>query len=91
MIIQFSSGSLHPFFGIVLIVSNAIIHFEADCITFSSTFLILAASCTAAFIWATYFVPETANMSLEEVDRLLRASAGREEANLKSKASFFFL
>jgi hypothetical protein len=27
-------------------------------------------------------------MSLEEVDRLFRASAGREEADLKSKASF---
>ncbi len=44
-----------------------------------------------AYIWATYFVPETARLSLEEIDKLFRASAGREEAALKSQVESIVL
>ncbi|KAJ3515026.1 hypothetical protein NLJ89_g2020 [Agrocybe chaxingu] len=46
-------------------------------------FLIFAAACVAAYFWATYYVPETANVSLEEVDKLFKSSAGVEEAEMK--------
>jgi hypothetical protein len=36
-----------------------------------------------AYGWATYFVPETANLSLEETDKLFRSSAEREDMALK--------
>ncbi|KDR69748.1 hypothetical protein GALMADRAFT_907602 [Galerina marginata CBS 339.88] len=51
----------------------------------SITFFIFASACTAAYIWATNFVPETANVSLEEVDKLFRSSAGREEGLLREQ------
>jgi len=35
-------------------------------------------------------VPETARLSLEEIDKLFRASAGREEAALKSQVSLSY-
>ena len=34
-------------------------------------------------------MPETARLSLEEIDKLFKASAGREEAALKSQVSLF--
>jgi len=46
-------------------------------------FLIFACACIGAYLWATFFVPETANVSLEEIDSLFRGSAGREELELK--------
>lgn len=36
-----------------------------------------------AYIWVTYTVPETANVSLEEIDGMFRSSAGREEIAMK--------
>ncbi|KAF9482000.1 general substrate transporter [Pholiota conissans] len=51
----------------------------------SFTFLVFAGACTLAYFWATYLVPETANVSLEEVDKLFRAKAGSEELLLKSE------
>ncbi|KAF8953625.1 general substrate transporter, partial [Flammula alnicola] len=51
----------------------------------SVTFLIFAGACTLSYLWATHLVPETANVSLEEVDKLFRSSAGREEALLKAE------
>ncbi|KAF9523721.1 general substrate transporter [Crepidotus variabilis] len=49
------------------------------------TFLIFATACVCAYIWSTYYVPETANVSLEEIDKLFRSSAGQEEATLKTE------
>ncbi|CAA7263052.1 unnamed protein product [Cyclocybe aegerita] len=46
-------------------------------------FLVFAAACVAAYFWATYYVPETANVSLEEVDKLFKSSAGIEEAEME--------
>ncbi|KAF8161635.1 general substrate transporter [Crassisporium funariophilum] len=57
-----------------------IIHFSA-----SLTFIIFASACMLAYLWATYFVPETANVSLEEIDSLFRSSAGREDVALKQQ------
>jgi hypothetical protein len=38
-----------------------------------------------AHIWATYFVPETANMPLEEIDKLFKAQMGTEERVLREE------
>jgi hypothetical protein len=42
-----------------------------------------AIACFLAYFWATYVVPETANVPLEEVDALFRSSAGAEDAAVK--------
>ncbi|KAF9552596.1 general substrate transporter [Agrocybe pediades] len=49
----------------------------------SMTFIIFAAACVSAYLWSTNFVPETANVPLEEVDKLFRSAAGTEEAEIK--------
>lgn len=51
----------------------------------SLTFLVFASACTLAYLWATHLVPETANVSLEEVEKLFRAKAGSEDLLLKSE------
>lgn len=40
-------------------------------------------ACFVAYLWSTYYVPETANVPLEEVDTLFRSSVGREDTLLK--------
>jgi hypothetical protein len=45
--------------------------------------MIFATACFAAYVWSTYYVPETANVSLEEIDGVFRSSAGRDDAVLK--------
>jgi hypothetical protein len=40
-------------------------------------------ACFLAYFWATYLVPETANVSLEEIDAVFKSSAGVEDAVLK--------
>ncbi|KAF7983028.1 hypothetical protein HWV62_24674 [Athelia sp. TMB] len=42
-------------------------------------------SAPAGFIWATYFVPETANVSLEEIDAVFKSEAGRKDAEAKAE------
>lgn len=49
----------------------------------SGTFLVFATACFAGYVWSTYCVPETANVSLEEVDAVFGSSAGREDVALK--------
>ncbi|EIW54398.1 general substrate transporter [Trametes versicolor FP-101664 SS1] len=49
----------------------------------SGTFLIFAVACSLGYIWSTYSVPETANVSLEEIDAVFESSAGREDVALK--------
>ena len=49
----------------------------------SGTFLVFATACFAGYVWSTYCVPETANVSLEEIDAVFGSSAGREDVALK--------
>jgi hypothetical protein len=58
----------------------------------SATFITFATACGLAYIWATYIVPETANVSLEEIDSLFDSSAGKDETAVKDqvKSPFFF-
>jgi hypothetical protein len=56
-----------------------------DARSFRLTFLIFASACVLAHIWATYFVPETANVSLEEIDKLFKAQTGMEEQVLREE------
>ncbi len=49
----------------------------------SGTFLVFAAACALGYVWSTYFVPETANVSLEEIDVVFGSSAGSEDVALK--------
>jgi hypothetical protein len=42
-----------------------------------------------AHIWATYFVPETANVPLEEIDKLFKTQTGAEEQVLREQVSDF--
>ena len=47
------------------------------------TFLIFASACFAAYVWATYWVPETANVSLEDIDTLFQSTAGKEDLRIR--------
>jgi len=49
----------------------------------AATFMIFAVACFLTYFWATYILPETANVPLEEIDAVFRSSAGRENAALK--------
>ncbi|KZT05381.1 general substrate transporter [Laetiporus sulphureus 93-53] len=51
----------------------------------SGTFLVFTTACFLGYIWSTYAVPETANISLEEMDEVFSSSAGREDADLKEQ------
>ena len=64
----------------------------------SATFIIFSTACGFAYLWATYIIPETANVSLEEVDSLFESSAAKEDATIKNQVknkissdSFLFL
>ncbi|THH16105.1 hypothetical protein EW146_g4483 [Bondarzewia mesenterica] len=58
-------------------------------ISASGTFMVFACACFAAYLWSTYVVPETANVSLEEIDAVFRSSAGLEDAQLKKQVRAF--
>lgn len=51
----------------------------------SGTFLVFATACFLGYLWSTYSVPETANVSLEEMDAVFGSSAGREDLLLKQQ------
>jgi len=53
----------------------------------SATFIIFSSACGLAYFWATYIVPETANVSLEEIDSLFTSSVGREDAAVKEQVT----
>ena len=55
------------------------------------TFLIFASACFAAYVWATYWVPETANVSLEDIDTLFGSTAGQEDLRIKHQARITLL
>jgi len=52
-------------------------------ISASTTFMIFAVACSSGYLWATYIVPETANVSLEEIDALFKSPAARDDMQLK--------
>ena len=49
----------------------------------SGTFMIFSFACFIGYFWSTYIVPETANVSLEEIDTVFGSSAGREDMEAK--------
>jgi len=57
------------------------------------TFGVFGTACFLAYLWATYIVPETANVSLEMIDELFRSPASQEDMLVKRQVStprFFF-
>ena len=46
-----------------------------------------AIACSAGYLWATYVVPETANVPLEEIDTVFKSSASRDDMQLKLQVS----
>lgn len=48
-----------------------------------ATFITFATACGFAYLWATYIVPETANVSLEEIDTLFESAVLKEEIAVK--------
>lgn len=52
--------------------------------------MVFAVSCFAGYFWSTYAVPETAGVSLEEIDAVFGSSAGREDMQLKYQVSLRF-
>ncbi|EGO26116.1 hypothetical protein SERLADRAFT_447384 [Serpula lacrymans var. lacrymans S7.9] len=49
----------------------------------AATFLIFSCACFAGYLWSTHLVPETANVSLEEIDAVFNSTAGQEDIILK--------
>ncbi|KAK0437942.1 MFS monosaccharide transporter [Desarmillaria tabescens] len=45
----------------------------------AATFMIFSTACFLAYLWATYSVPETANVSLEEIDAVFGTSSGQDD------------
>ena len=45
-------------------------------------------ACFLAYLFSTHLVPETANVSLEEIDVVFSSAAGREDAVLKRQVGF---
>ena len=52
------------------------------------TFMTFSTACFLAYLWSTYLVPETANVSLEEIDAIFTSSAGREDLEVKHQVRF---
>ena len=42
-----------------------------------------ACACFTAFLWSIHIVPETANISLEEIDSIFNSSAAQEDLQRK--------
>jgi hypothetical protein len=76
-----SNGYLPVVRSCILLISFLISHLPINRVTF----LIFAIACILAYIWSTKYVPETANVSLEDIDSLFRSSAGAQDAELRSE------
>ncbi|KAG6378540.1 hypothetical protein JVT61DRAFT_12804 [Boletus reticuloceps] len=48
-----------------------------------ATFMTFACACFAAFLWSSHIIPETANVSLEEIDTVFNSSAAQEDLQRK--------
>ena len=55
----------------------------------SATFMVFSMACFAAYFWSTYVVPETAGVSLEEMDAVFGSTAGLEDLHLKRQVCIF--
>ncbi|KAF8890302.1 general substrate transporter [Gymnopilus junonius] len=73
-----ASNWINNFF--IGLLTPVLVNFSA-----ATTFLVFASACVLAYLWATYFIPETANISLEEVDKLFKSAAGRDEAVVRAQ------
>ncbi|KAI6043445.1 general substrate transporter [Pisolithus marmoratus] len=49
------------------------------------TFFLFGTACFAAYFWSTYLVPETAGVSLEEMDAVFGTTAGKEDGRVKAE------
>ncbi|KAG2073755.1 general substrate transporter [Suillus decipiens] len=49
----------------------------------AATFMIFACACFGAYLWSSYVVPETAGISLEEMDAVFGSTAGQEDRKRK--------
>lgn len=45
--------------------------------------MVFSVACFLGYFWSTYVVPETANVSLEEIDAVFGTSAGHEDTQLR--------
>lgn len=52
------------------------------------TFGVFGTACFLAYLWATYIVPETANVSLEMIDEPFRSPASQEDMLVKRQVSY---
>lgn len=50
--------------------------------------MIFAVACFMGYLWSTYVVPETGNVSLEEMDAVFGSNAGLEDIRLKHEVSY---
>ncbi|KAJ7288855.1 MFS monosaccharide transporter [Mycena rebaudengoi] len=51
----------------------------------AGTFMTFASACFLAYLWSTYQIPETAGVSLEEMDRVFESDVGREDKALRGQ------
>ncbi|EJD08214.1 general substrate transporter [Fomitiporia mediterranea MF3/22] len=51
----------------------------------TATFAVFSIACFGAALWSRMYVPETAGVSLEEIDQLFKSEAGREDAELRQE------
>jgi len=49
------------------------------------TFGVFGSACFFAYLWATYVVPETANVPLEAIDELFRSPASQDDILMKKQ------
>lgn len=47
-----------------------------------------AVACFIGYLWSTYVVPETGNVSLEEMDAVFGSNAGTEDVRLKHQVGY---
>ncbi|EKM52272.1 uncharacterized protein PHACADRAFT_100265, partial [Phanerochaete carnosa HHB-10118-sp] len=52
------------------------------------TFMVFAIACFMGYLWSTYVVPETGNVSLEEMDAVFGSNAGADDVQLKHEVSY---
>lgn len=55
------------------------------------TFLTFSTACFLAYLWATYSVPETAGVALEDMDRVFGSEVGREDAARRRQVRCMFV
>jgi hypothetical protein len=51
----------------------------------AATFMIFSCACFGAYMWSSYVVPETAGISLEEMDAVFGSAAGQKDRKRKSE------